>query len=86
MTETLLSLNSSYTDHPLMMTSIYSQLHQNIQDQCNEADIEILSPHYSAIRDGHQTTIPANYLPKDYTAPGFRIASPGNPFNSQKNN
>lgn len=51
----------------------YSQLHQNIQDMCNEADIEILSPHYSAIRDGHQTTIPENYLPKDYIAPGFRF-------------
>ena len=51
----------------------YSQLHQNIQDLCNEADIEILSPHYSAIRDGHQTTIPENYLPKDYIAPGFRF-------------
>ena len=77
---------NAYTDLPLMMTSIYSQLHQNIQDKCNEADIEILSPHYSAIRDGHQTTIPANYLPRDYKAPGFRIASPDNRFNSPKNN
>lgn len=72
---------NAYTDRALMMASIYSQLHQNIQDKCNEADIEILSPHYSAIRDGHQTTIPANYLPKDYTAPGFRIASMNNPLN-----
>ena len=39
---------NAYTDRPLMMTGIYSQLHQNIQDKCNEADIEILSPHYSA--------------------------------------
>ena len=55
------------------MGLIYSQLHQNIQDKCNESDIEILSPHYSAIRDGHQITIPANYLPEDYQAPGFRF-------------
>ena len=58
---------------PENMGLIYSQLHQNIQDKCNESDIEILSPHYSAIRDGHQTTIPADYLPEDYQAPGFRL-------------
>ncbi|MDJ0898518.1 MAG: mechanosensitive ion channel family protein [Xenococcus sp. MO_188.B8] len=73
---------NAYTDDALMMADIYSQLHQNIQDKCNEADIEILSPHYSAIRDGHQTTIPENYLPKDYRAPGFRIAPQDKRFNS----
>ncbi len=52
---------------------IYSELHQNIQDKCNEAGIEILSPHYGAMRDGNQNTIPEDYLPKDYTAPGFRL-------------
>jgi small-conductance mechanosensitive channel len=72
---------NAYTDRPLMMTGIYSQLHQNIQDKCNETDIEILSPHYSAIRDGNQITIPANYLPKDYTAPGFRVHSFEQMFN-----
>ncbi len=72
---------NAYTDAPLMMADIYSQMHQNIQDKCNEAEIEILSPHYSALRDGHQNTIPENYLPKDYTAPGFRIAPPDKPFN-----
>ena len=55
----------------------YSKLHQSIQDKCNEADIEILSPHYSAVRDGHQITIPENYLPSDYQAPGFRIEALG---------
>ena len=63
----------AYILEPENMGSIYSQLHQNIQDKCNESDIEILSPHYSAIRDGHQITIPADYLPKDYKAPGFRF-------------
>ena len=64
-----------YTDQTRRLPLIYSALHQNIQDKCNEADIEILSPHYSAIRDGNQNTIPANYLPKDYQAPGFRLES-----------
>ncbi len=62
-----------YTDRPSKMPKIYSQLHQNIQDKCNEAGIEILSPQYSALRDGNQHTIPEDYLPQDYTAPGFRV-------------
>jgi hypothetical protein len=35
--------------------------------------IEILSPHYRAARDGNATTIPADYLPGDYKAPGFKV-------------
>ncbi|ELS00859.1 small-conductance mechanosensitive channel [Xenococcus sp. PCC 7305] len=73
---------NAYTNRPLIMSNIYSQLHQHLQDKCNEADIEILSPHYSALRDGHQITIPANYLPNDYNAPGFRMAPPDKPDNS----
>ena len=34
------------TETPKLMPRIYSHLHQNIQDKCNEAGIEILSPHY----------------------------------------
>ncbi|MGA9637108.1 mechanosensitive ion channel domain-containing protein [Flavobacterium sp.] len=52
---------------------IYSDLHQNIQDCCNEMGIEILSPHYRAARDGNRTTIPENYLPKDYKTPSFSV-------------
>ena len=62
-----------------------SKLHQNIQDKCNEADIEIMSPHYSAIRDGNQNTIPENYLPSDYVPPGFNINALGQLFNSIQN-
>ena len=32
-----------------------------------------MSPHYTQIRDGNQTTIPENYLPPDYEAPAIRI-------------
>jgi small-conductance mechanosensitive channel len=52
---------------------IYSNLHQNIQDVCNERGIEILSPHYRAARDGNASTIPSDYLPKDYEAPSFNV-------------
>lgn len=65
----------AFTNNPVELERIASELHQNIQDKCNEAGIEICSPHYSTLRDGNQSTIPANYLPKDYTAPGFRISS-----------
>jgi hypothetical protein len=48
-------------------------LHQNIQDVCNERGIEIMSPHYRAARDGNKITIPENYLDKEYQAPSFSV-------------
>ncbi len=64
---------NAYTNLPNKMAGVYSELHQNIQDHCNEAGIEILSPHYSALRDGNQNTIPSDYLPKNYQAPAFQV-------------
>lgn len=57
---------------------IYSELHQHIQDVFNERGIEILSPHYRAMRDGNTAGIPASYLPEDYEAPHFRIKTENN--------
>ncbi|NJO70858.1 MAG: mechanosensitive ion channel [Oscillatoriales cyanobacterium RM1_1_9] len=64
---------NAYTDLPILMPRIYSELHQNIQDYCNRVGIEILSPHFSALRDGNHSTIPADYLPEDYVSSGFQI-------------
>jgi small-conductance mechanosensitive channel len=64
---------NAYTREASRQALVYSNLHQNIQDCCNEVGIEILSPHYRAARDGNMTTIPADYLPKDYKAPGFNV-------------
>lgn len=64
---------NAYTKEPAKQTVIYSCLHQNIQDICNERGIEILSPHYRAARDGNRSTIPSGYLPDDYHAPKFEI-------------
>ena len=64
---------NAYTREAGKQALIYSNLHQNIQDVCNERGIEILSPHYRAARDGNMTTIPANYLPYDYKAPSFNV-------------
>jgi small-conductance mechanosensitive channel len=65
----------AYADDPTQMPQIYSALHQHIQDSCFESEIEILSPHYAAVRDGNQAAIPQDYLPENYTAPGFRLQS-----------
>ncbi|MEO5892466.1 MAG: mechanosensitive ion channel family protein [Ferruginibacter sp.] len=62
---------NAFTKEPNKQAAIYSALHANIQDNFNKAGIEIMSPHYKALRDGNTTTIPADYLPKDYVAPGF---------------
>jgi len=56
---------NAYTKEASKQARLYSDLHQNIQDVCNERGIEILSPHYRAERDGNTTTIPANYLSKE---------------------
>jgi small-conductance mechanosensitive channel len=64
---------NGYTRETNRFNRIYSSLHQNIQDCCNEMGIEIMSPHYRSARDGNATTIPADYLPKDYKAPGFNL-------------
>ncbi|MEO6521905.1 MAG: mechanosensitive ion channel domain-containing protein [Mucilaginibacter sp.] len=62
---------NAFTKQPNRQAVIYSGLHANIQDFFNKAGVEIMSPHYKALRDGNATTIPADYLPKNYVAPGF---------------
>ncbi|WP_455244956.1 mechanosensitive ion channel family protein, partial [Petrachloros mirabilis] len=71
---------NAYTGHPNKMTTIYAELHQHIQDKFNEAGLEIMSPHYTQIRDGNKTTIPDQYLPKDYQTPGLRLWPMENPL------
>jgi small-conductance mechanosensitive channel len=62
-----------FTEHANQIPAIYSALHQNIQDKFNEAGVEIMSPHYSYLRDGNRVTIPAEYLQKGYQPPAFRV-------------
>jgi hypothetical protein len=62
------------------MAVTYSLLHQNIQDAFNEAGVEIMSPHYSQIRDGNKVAIPDSSLPPGYAPPAFRVERvPGDP-------
>ena len=68
---------NAYTRSPNRQHVTYSLLHQNIQDAFNEAGVEIMSSHYSNLRDGNQTTVPSEHLPKDYVAPSFRVKDTG---------
>ncbi len=64
---------NAYTAEAQQLLRIQSELHANIQDKFNQAGVEIMSPTYSALRDGNQATIPEEYLPKTYEAKSFRI-------------
>jgi len=46
-----------YTKQPSKMAMFYSELHRNILKAFNDGGVEILSPHYNAIRDGNDSTI-----------------------------
>ncbi|HMN01399.1 MAG TPA: mechanosensitive ion channel family protein [Geobacter anodireducens] len=65
---------NAYTDKPNRMANLYSQLHQNIQDTFNEAGVEIMSPHYSQLRDGNTVTVPEQFRPAGYVPPSFRVS------------
>lgn len=58
-------LVNAYIKDADKLAQIYSDLHQSIQDRFNEEGIEIMSPHYMAVRDGNASTLP----PKGETEP-----------------
>lgn len=64
---------NAYTRRARKMPATYSELHGHIVDRFNEAGIEIMSPHYSAIRDGNPITLPEDHLPKNYEPAPFRF-------------
>jgi len=64
---------NAYTELSHKMAATYSLLHQNIQDKFNEAGVEIMSPHFTSLRDGNHIQIPDDYVAKDYKTPGFNI-------------
>ena len=45
---------NGFTGQPAQMAVTYAQLRQNIQDRFNEAGVEIMSPHFSSLRDGNR--------------------------------
>ena len=65
---------NAYTRDANHMADLYACLHQNIQDSFNEAGVEIMSAHYSYLRDGNTIAIPENYRPEDYAKPAFGVS------------
>ncbi|HZT28263.1 MAG TPA: mechanosensitive ion channel family protein [Bryobacteraceae bacterium] len=68
---------NAYTNAATHLLRIYSDLHQNIQDKFNEAGVEIMSPHYTSVRDGNHIAIPDSYVPNTYETPAFRLFQAG---------
>ncbi|HKV51057.1 MAG TPA: mechanosensitive ion channel family protein [Gemmatimonadaceae bacterium] len=64
---------NAHTDRPELMADTYSRLHENIQESFNEGGVEIMSPHYTSLRDGNEITIPRAQQPPEYRVPAFRI-------------
>lgn len=64
---------NAYTNTPRDMIDIYAALHARIQDTFYAAGVEIMSPHFTAIRDGNTIAIPEASRPADYRAPSFRV-------------
>lgn len=62
-----------HTKNPEKGALIYSLLHESIKNELHTAGIEILSPHYNAVRDGNVLTVPPENVPKGYTKSGFKI-------------
>jgi small-conductance mechanosensitive channel len=59
------------------LESLYSLLHANIQDAFMEAGMEIMSPHYTSLRDGNSAAIPSN-SPTTAQTRGFKITGLNN--------
>ena len=67
-----------YTNQASRKAMIYSELHQNIQDSFNEGGIEIMSPHCFQLRDGNNSTIPAECRGQDHEPRRFQVETYAN--------
>jgi small-conductance mechanosensitive channel len=66
---------NAYTNDAQEMVATYAALHAHIQDAFFDAGVEIMSPHYTSLRDGNTVTIPEASRPPGYVPSGFRIGS-----------
>jgi len=64
---------NAYTASPQDMIDIYAALHARIQDTFFAAGVEIMSPHYTSIRDGNTVAMPEAFRPPAYEPRGFRL-------------
>jgi small-conductance mechanosensitive channel len=64
---------NAYCRDPVPLPAILAALHERIQDQFAAAGVEIMSPHYTALRDGHGIAYPEAFQ-KPGVEPGrFRV-------------
>ena len=64
---------NAYTAVPQDMIDIYAALHSRIQDSFYAAGVEIMSPHYSSIRDGNTVAIPEALRAPGYQPGALRV-------------
>ncbi len=64
---------NAYTDVPRDMIDIYAALHARIQDEFYAAGVEIMSPHFTSLRDGNTIAIPEAFRGVEYRPPAFRV-------------
>jgi small-conductance mechanosensitive channel len=64
---------NAYTANARDMIDTYAVLHANIQDRFFAAGVEIMSPHYTSMRDGNTVQIPKADRPPGYRSPAFRF-------------
>jgi small-conductance mechanosensitive channel len=66
---------NAYTDKPQEINDIYAVMHAKIQDSFFEAGVEIMSPHYTSLRDGNTVAIPEQFRGPGYRPHGFQVES-----------
>lgn len=64
---------NAFTRHANQLQRVYSELHSAIQDVFNQAGVEIMSPHYLAVRDGNAPTIPEGYREERTQSGAYRV-------------
>ena len=68
---------NAYTASAHDAPAIYADLHARIQDAFYAAGVEIMSPHYTSLRDGNTVAIPEPSRPPGYKAGSFRVERSG---------
>jgi small-conductance mechanosensitive channel len=64
---------NAYTASPQTMPHTYSALHARIQDAFYAAGVEIMSPHYTSVRDGNTAAIPEALRSADARPRRFQV-------------
>lgn len=64
---------NAYCRAPEPLPAILAALHERIQDRFAEAGVEIMSPHFAALRDGHELAFPEAHHPPGARPGRFRV-------------